>query len=159
MVIKNNETLEYKISYCAFDELSNIELYELLKLRTDVFVVEQNCPYPELDNLDQEAMHLLLNNKQSGKLGAYLRVFYPELGKRSFARIGRVVVREDDRKKGYGKVMMQQVIDLLQRKFPQTPIKIAAQTYLLAFYQSFGFKVLGNTYIEDGIEHVDMLIQ
>lgn len=156
MVVNNNQSSKYSLKYCVFEDLSNVELYELLKLRTDVFVVEQDCPYPELDNLDQEAVHLLLI--EEGRLGAYLRVFYPGFSKGKYARIGRVVVAVGDRKKGYGKVIMQEAIDLLQKKYPQSPIKIAAQTYLLAFYQSFGFKVLGNTYIEDGIEHVDMLI-
>ena len=158
MVINNNQAIEYQLKYCAFHELSNLELYDVLKLRTDVFVVEQNCPYPELDNLDQEAMHLLLSDKVGERLGAYLRVFYPKK-QLLHARIGRVVVSEEYRKKGYGKMIMQQAIDIIQEKHPQSPIKIAAQTYLLAFYQSFGFKALGNTYIEDGIEHVDMLLQ
>ncbi|WP_417763276.1 GNAT family N-acetyltransferase [Shewanella sp.] len=140
----------------SFAELSTAQLYELLQLRVDVFVVEQSCPYPELDGKDclPATLHLLGTDSQ-GKLQAYARlvppgVSYPELS------IGRVVVAANARGQGHAQQLMQQAIAECARVWPQQAITIGAQQYLLAFYQSFGFKCVSTGYLEDGIPHIDM---
>lgn len=138
----------------SFDEFTNHELYEMLRLRSEVFVVEQNCPYLDLDNKDQESFHLLyfVNDELAGctrLLPAGLS--YDEIA------IGRVVIAPKFRGLGLGKKIMEASIAGCQEKFGEGPIRISAQYHLSKFYQSVGFVEQGEPYDEDGIPHIEML--
>lgn len=141
-----------------FEQLSLNQLYQALALREQVFVVEQNCPYNEVDGLDPECWHLLGYSEIDGKsqLVAYIRILPPGL-KHKQPAIGRVVTHESVRGGGAGKLLMQKGIECLQELFSTNACKISAQTYLLKFYRSFGFNEVGEHYLEDGIPHVDMV--
>ena len=138
----------------SFNELTLDKLYEVLALRTEVFVVEQNCAYPELDFQDHKSTHLLL--WQSGILQAYARVAPPE-SVYTEPSIGRVVVHDDYRRKGLGKRIFQAALKEVQRLYPDERIKIQAQTYLKEFYENMGFEVISEPYPDFGIMHVDMI--
>ncbi len=146
----------YTVDARRLDELSAAELYALLKMRVDVFVVEQNCPYPELDGKDGDALHLRL--LQDGDLIAAARIFAPA-DKDAPAKIGRVVVSPDHRGKRLGDAVMREAISLCEERHPQTPIYLSAQSHLSRFYGSFGFETTSEEYLEDGIPHVDMIRQ
>lgn len=137
-----------------FADLSTAELYALLQLRIEVFVVEQQCPFQDLDGLDQRALHLL-GCTETGELAAYARLFAPG---RSYAEvsIGRVVASPRLRRHGFGRQLMQRAIEECAAQFGPQPIKIGAQQYLQAFYESFGFRQIGEGYLEDGIPHIYM---
>lgn len=141
----------------SFAELTTVQLYELLQLRVDVFVVEQNCPYPELDGKDCAAQTWhLLGVDVNGQLQAYARLLAPGISYEEVS-IGRVLVRDSARGQGIANILMQQAISECQRLWPQQAIKIGAQQYLLAFYQQLGFEQVSEMYLEDGIPHIDML--
>ena len=137
-----------------FNELSLQELYSVLKLRSIVFVVEQNCVYQDIDGKDQKALHLI--GEYNNEIVAYARLFksgdYFEN-----ASIGRVVIHPDARDKKFGHDMMRQAIAGLESHFNETKITISAQLYLQKFYESHGFVVQGETYLEDDIPHIEML--
>lgn len=138
---------------CTFEELSNRELYEILKLRSEIFVVEQNCVYNDLDNLDQEALHLF--KLDNGEIVAYARLLKPGTRFPS-ASIGRVVTRFDKRRNGFSKQLILQAIDYIVSEWSVKSISISAQKYLREFYESLGFEVVSNEYLEDGIPHYEM---
>lgn len=138
----------------SFSELSIFELYAILKARVDVFVVEQNCPYPDLDGWDSQTMHIFA--KDNYGIIAYCRVFPPEI-KYNEASIGRVLTTHGYRKQGLGKKLLAQAIDVIQKRYEGANIRISAQDYLMAFYQSFGFETTGLHYLEDNIPHSEML--
>ncbi|WP_318343120.1 GNAT family N-acetyltransferase [Flagellimonas baculiformis] len=144
--------METKIK--TFQELSIGELYQMLRLRSEVFVVEQDCVYQDLDNKDQKALHVL--GTKEGQVVAYTRIFKPGdyFGD---ASIGRVVVAKDQRQYGYGKMIMQTSLSTIKERFPDTSIEISAQSYLIKFYTELGFERFGEEYLEDGIPHVRML--
>ncbi|WP_112945869.1 MULTISPECIES: GNAT family N-acetyltransferase [unclassified Rhizobium] len=144
----------YTVDARRLDELSAVELYVLLKMRVDVFVVEQNCPYPELDGKDADALHLRL--LQAGELIAAARIFAPT-DKDAPAKIGRVVVSPDHRGKRLGDAVMREAISVCEERYPQAPIYLSAQSHLSRFYGSFGFEPTSEEYLEDGIPHVDMV--
>lgn len=137
-----------------FDELSITELYQLLKLRCDIFVVEQECAYPDIDDKDLKALHVLGTN--NGILVAYTRMFdagdYFEQ-----PSIGRVAVHQDHRKYGYGHQIIDASIEAVYNRFGEQQIKISAQTYLQKFYESHGFEKTSEEYLEDDIPHIDMV--
>lgn len=137
-----------------FANLTLSELYALLQLRSEVFVVEQQCAFQDLDGQDQAAQHLL-GYTAEGELAAYARLFGPG---RSYAEvsIGRVVTSPRLRRYGFGQQLLRQAIAECERLFGPQPIKIGAQLYLKAFYESFGFRQLGDGYLEDGIPHIYM---
>ena len=141
-----------------FKQLDVDELYELLKLRVDVFVVEQNCPYPETDEKDRhpDALHLSGRNSDNGKCTAYLRILPPGVSFKE-ASVGRVVVAKENRKEGISSIMVKKAIKIIENTWPENNIKIGAQVYLKQFYESHGFKSASNEYLEDGIPHIDML--
>lgn len=144
--------MEYSVK--TYQELTAEELYTLLKLRSEVFVVEQNCVYQDIDGKDQKALHVL--GYKEGKLIAYTRLFKPgEYFEK--ASIGRVVVKESERHHKYGNQIMQVSIQALRDYFNETEIKISAQCYLKRFYNNLGFKEFGEEYLEDGIPHIAML--
>ena len=137
-----------------FDELTIHELYDILQLRIEVFAVEQDCVYQDLDQKDQKAIHLFF--KENDKIIAYTRLFAP--GKYFVeASIGRVVVDANFRKKGLGHILMKESIRAVQKLFNTSKITISAQTYLQRYYESHGFKQVGSGYLEDGIPHIEML--
>lgn len=137
-----------------FSDLSPGELYSILRLRSEVFVVEQNCVFLDLDNIDQECYHLM--GYKETKLAAYARIVPP--GKvYSEPSIGRVVTSSSVRREGLGKQLMEEATSLLYRLYGMVPIKIGAQFYLKKFYVSIGFYQVGDVYLEDGIEHIHML--
>ncbi|PYZ92300.1 GNAT family N-acetyltransferase [Salipaludibacillus keqinensis] len=137
-----------------FNELTTDELYSILRERVNVFVVEQNCPYPEIDGKDSQSYHLFVREK--GKIIAYTRLL-PAGISYSQASIGRVLVIEEYRNTGLGKKIMKRSIDYLHQELKENEIKIQAQEYALQFYESFGFKPVSKVYLEDDIPHVDMV--
>jgi len=142
--------------YCkAFDELSPLEMYKILQLRNQVFVVEQNCVFQDADNKDEGCLHYM--GFIDYELATYTRLAPPGYIYTE-ASIGRVVTSPLHRSKGLGKELMQRSIDLCRANFGNVPIKIGAQCYLLKFYESLGFQITGEIYLEDGIEHVHMLL-
>lgn len=137
----------------SFAQLTTEELYQLLHLRTAVFVVEQNCAYQELDKKDQLAQHLWL--AEDGEISAYCRLFAKGTSFDDAASIGRVLVAPALRGTGCGKVLLQKAIETL-RQNNEKKIKIEAQTYAQAFYQQSGFQTISAPFLEDGIEHALM---
>jgi ElaA protein len=143
----------YSVEIRDMGGFSAHELYALLKLRVDVFVVEQNCPYPELDGKDADALHLML--KQGGGIIAAARIFPPHDGKP--VKIGRVVVSPAHRGKRLGEALMREALDACAARYGGAPVFLSAQSHLQGFYGSFGFRPVSGAYVEDGIPHVDML--
>jgi ElaA protein len=139
-----------------FDELTLHQLYQILQLRSAVFVVEQTCVFQDMDGKDEGSHHLM--GFDDNVLVAYTRLLPPGLGY-EYASIGRVVTAPAVRRYGIGKNLMLQSINEVYRVFGKSPIKIGAQLYLKRFYESFGFIKLGEPYDEDGILHIHMLKQ
>lgn len=145
--------------FARFEELSLEELYAALRLRQEVFVVEQACAYPDIDGLDPRAWHLLgWVGQGSGAplLAACARVFEPGV-KYAEASIGRIVSSPAVRRAGYGRLLVDEAIRCTERLAPGAPIRIGAQMYLERFYEGFGFRRCSAPYDEDGIAHVEML--
>lgn len=141
----------------SFKQLDIDELFELLKLRVDVFVVEQNCPYPEIDEKDRHADTLhLFGTKKNGELAAYLRILPPGLSFKETS-FGRVVVTAQYRKQGISNTMVKKALEIIENRRPEKNIRIGAQVYLKQFYESHGFQCVSGEYFEDGIAHIDML--
>ncbi|SCB56571.1 ElaA protein [Rhizobium aethiopicum] len=146
----------YRVDLRSFDELSARELYDLLRVRVDVFVVEQNCPYPELDGKDIDALHLrLLEGTQLLGAVRILKPYEPQ----DPSKIGRVVVSPAHRGKRLGDALMREAITACERLYPKNPIALSAQAHLRRFYESFGFVGTSQEYLEDGIPHIDMIRQ
>jgi ElaA protein len=143
-----------EISVKSFDELTLHELYELLQLRSEVFVVEQDCVYQDIDGKDAKALHVLGKIKSS--LVAYTRCFPPGVYFDE-AAIGRVVVTASKRKYGYGHEIMRASMKVITERYNTSTIKLSAQTYLKAFYNVHGFQTIGEEYLEDGIPHIAMI--
>lgn len=140
----------------TFAELDNRELYELLYLRQQVFIVEQNCPFADADGVDYDAWHLL-GFSEDNNLLAYLRVVPPQK-KYPEPSIGRVVTSPAARGQGLGRLIMEQGIIHTQALFPGWDIRLSAQCYAEAFYRSLGFEPVGESYLEDDIPHIDMIL-
>jgi ElaA protein len=136
-----------------FNALSAKQLFEIYKLRSEVFIVEQNCAYQDIDDMDASAKHVMLLDH--GVLAAYARILPPGISYKEPA-IGRVVVKKTFRGKDHGKLLMQQCIDSLQDTYPNSDIVISAQSYLLKFYGDLGFNAEGKEYLEDDIPHTKM---
>jgi ElaA protein len=137
-----------------FDELSPHELYAILQLRNEVFALEQNCVYPDMDNKDQSAYHIMA--WRNSKLIAYARIIPPGLAYTE-PSIGRVVTSPSARGEGIGKELMVHSLEQVYNIYGKIPVKIGAQVYLTRFYSSFGFQQTSDIYLEDGIEHVEMV--
>lgn len=138
----------------SFDALSTTELYAILELRSEVFVVEQDCVYQDVDGKDQKAYHLIgVKNEQ---IVAYARIFKPGDYFKE-ASIGRVVVKKEERAFGYGHQLIEQANVFVFSQLQQKTIKISAQCYLEKFYNKHGYTKLGASYLEDGIPHIAML--
>jgi len=138
-----------------FGDLSPQELYKILQLRSEVFVVEQNCIFLDMDSKDEGCLHFM--GFVNDELAAYTRLVPPGYIYEEMS-IGRVVTSPKHRSKGLGKELMQRSIELCKHYFGDGNIKIGAQCYLLKFYESLGFKIIGERYDEDGIEHVHMIL-
>ena len=138
-----------------FKDLTTIELYQILQLRNEVFIVEQNCPFQDLDDKDLKCFHLLGFDTETQKVLAYTRIVPAGISYQE-ASIGRVVTSPLARGGGIGKVLMQKSIQLLEELYGGVPIRIGAQYYLKKFYESFDFQQVGEIYLEDDIEHIVM---
>jgi ElaA protein len=137
-----------------FEELDVNELYAMLRLRSEVFVVEQNCVFLDMDDKDQDAYHLMGFIDES--LAAYTRLV-PPVAESDLPSIGRVVTAPLHRRGGLGKMLMEKSIEETLRLFGNVPIKIGAQLYLQKFYTELGFHQTSEIYLEDGIEHIEMI--
>ena len=141
-----------------FNGLTLKELYDILTLRQTVFVVEQNCPYLDNDGYDLFATHLMGKNEAQDIL-CYVRILPPGKKYDNEVAITRVVNRPDCRKMGLGRAIMEEAIRIIREAYENNPIRISAQTYLIKFYESFGFVKEGGTYLEDGIPHIEMVLK
>ena len=139
-----------------FADLSVFELYDIMALRQEVFVVEQNCPYLDADGKDLPSHHLQCRNAQ-GKLVAYTRLLPIGVSYPTYASIGRVVSSPSLRGTGIGKMLVAESLAKIKQLFGDAPIKIGAQSYLLQFYENQGFVSTGEAYLEDGIPHTKMM--
>lgn len=145
-----------KITVFKYQDLEPDRLYEILKLRSEVFVVEQKCAYQDLDNKDEKALHLV--GEKNNKIIAYTRIFK----KGAFFKnssIGRVLVKKKYRNKDYGRKIMTSSIEKLKKDPKEEIIEISAQKYLLKFYSELGFEKVGEEYLEDNIPHVKMILK
>lgn len=138
-----------------FEELTLQQLYAILQLRNEVFIVEQNCPFQDLDNKDSEGYHLM--GWKHDMLAAYTRLLPAGVSYKEVS-IGRVITSSRLRGEGIGKELMQRSIDGCYSLFGKTPIRIGAQLYLKKFYESLGFQQDSPVYIEDGIDHIEMIL-
>ena len=143
-----------QIEIKRFDQFTIDSLYETLQLRAEVFVVEQDCPYQDVDGKDQNAYHILGYHDQV--LVAYTRVFKPGDYFKN-ASIGRVIVKESYRKYGYGQDIMRASIAFIEAHFKKDTIELSAQCYLKKFYNNLGFDETGSEYLEDNIPHIKMI--
>ena len=137
-----------------FDELTTDELYQILKLRVNVFIVEQQCPYPELDDCDQKAIHVWLEDENG--INGYLRILDRGV-KSEWVTIGRVIAVK--RRAGLGTKVLQAGIRIARERFKAECVYLEAQTYARAFYERQGFRTISEEFLEDGIAHVKMLLE
>ncbi|RWR13134.1 GNAT family N-acetyltransferase [Siminovitchia fortis] len=140
----------------TFDELTTNELYAILRERVDIFVVEQQCAYRELDNFDQSSYHIYACDGK--EIAAYARILpsgtaYPELS------IGRVLVKESYRGRGLAVELMKRALDFIREELKEKVVRLQAQEYLLSFYGSLGFEKISEVYLDEGIPHADMLLK
>lgn len=155
-----------KFSIKTFDDLTSVDLYHILKARSQVFVVEQQCPYQDMDGIDFDCLHLVAH--QDEKLVGYCRIIPAkyntiktshDVSHVPMAAIGRVLVLPAYRGASIAQQIMTEAIKYCRKKYGKKPIIIAAQTYLIHFYESLGFVIEGERYFEDGLEHVLMVLQ
>ncbi|MGB3223532.1 MAG: GNAT family N-acetyltransferase [Desulforhopalus sp.] len=144
----------------SFEELSTTELYAILHLRQQVFIVEQQCIYQDCDGRDKKAHHLTGWYEAGDQLEpiAYLRIVYPEITSNSIS-IGRVLTHPNFRRRGIGRKIMAQCLLNIEKRYPESAIFISAQQYLIGFYESFNFHISSEGYQEDGIPHIRMTRQ
>lgn len=144
--------MEWKIK--KFEDLTLGEIYNILKVRCEVFVVEQQCSYQDCDGKDKNAYHLFLEN--NGNIIAYLRILVKGVSYEEVS-IGRFLVAKEYRKKGIAREMLVKGIKFIEESLNETSIRISGQEYLKDFYESHGFKIVSDIYLEDNIPHVEML--
>ena len=137
-----------------YNELTIDELYEILKLRSIVFVVEQNCIYQDLDDIDKRAYHIFMKEKDKPEVYVYIRVFEKD---KDTAQIGRVVTAENYRRKGYASKLMLKGIEIAKNEMKKTKVYLEGQVYAAEFYLKLGFKIISDEFLEDGIPHYKML--
>ncbi len=140
----------------SFEQLTTTELYQILKLRCDVFVVEQNCPYNDLDDKDchPEAIHLFCMSER--EIAGYLRILPPNCSYPNMPSFGRVVTAKSFRGMGIGQALVSKANQILDQSWPKLKSHISAQSYLEQFYQQHGFRTVGEPYLEDDILHIGM---
>lgn len=151
-LLSGKEKLIFK--WYKFSELSVEQLYAVLMVRSEVFVVEQQCYYLDPDGKDSSALHLL-GTRRDSSLAVYLRLF-PPTADQDYVLFGRVVTHPSARNAGYGKMAMQELLSYCNQYLPSAPIKCSAQHHLIKFYAEFGFQPIGDVYDEDGIPHIAM---
>ena len=146
-----------------FADLTVYELYDIMALRQEIFVIEQNCPYLDADGKDLKGWHLMgrqiSDENTEGVLVVYTRLLPKGVSYHDYASIGRVVSSASVRGSGAGKILMQKSIKMMEKLYPNEPVKIGAQTYLLKFYESLGFESTGEEYLEDDIPHTTMILK
>ena len=147
------QLIQFKLKSWA--ELDKSELYQLLQLRAQIFVVEQECAYQDLDGQDPEALHLLASDEHQ-TLVAYARLYETQIDTKDYVAIGRVCTAETYRGQGISRQLMQQAISYIESN-QKKPITLSAQAYLEQFYQSLGFATVSEPYLEDGIPHIRMI--
>ena len=145
---------DFTLNVKQTSDLTPKELVKVMQERTKVFVVEQNCPYQEVDEKDEDALHIFFTN--SNEILAYTRIVLND--DEVHPSFGRVLVPKNMRGKGFGRKIVTATLDIISQKYPGQDIKIQAQTYLEKFYGSFGFLAVSQQYLEDGIPHIDMLL-
>ena len=148
--------MNYNFHFKFFSELSTTELYCLLQLREEVFVIEQNCIYKDIDTIDINCFHLLMT--KGSELIGYCRIIEPGT-KFINSSIGRVIIKQTYRGRKLGLPLMKEAIMQCKKKWPNSGISISAQAHLTSFYSSLGFEVKGEIYDEDGIPHIKMEIE
>ena len=137
-----------------YKELTIDELYEILKLRSEVFVVEQNCIYQDIDDIDKRSYHLFMKEKDKPEVKVYIRVFEKD---NETAQIGRVVTAKDERRKGYASELIKKGIDISKNEMKKTKVYLEGQVYAAKLYEKLGFKIISDEFLEDGIPHYKML--
>ena len=137
----------------SFEELNKAELYQIIQLRIAVFIIEQDCPYPDLDDMDQDAQHLWIED--AGEIVCYLRV-NPAGSRFLEPSLGRIVTKKSHSNRGYAEKLIKKAIDLVSEKESRA-IRISAQCYLEKYYEKFGFIKASEEYLEDNIPHIEML--
>ena len=136
-----------------FDELTLNELYKIMQLRSQVFVVEQNCIYQDLDDIDKISYHLFIKGNND-MIKAYLRIFEKD---KDIAQIGRVVTEEKERKKGYATKLMEKGIQLIKNEMKKDKVYLEGQVYCKDLYLKLGFEIISDEFLEDGIPHYKMI--
>jgi ElaA protein len=143
------------LRWYGFGDLAPVLLYEVLAFRQAIFVVEQNCAYPDLDGLDQQAQHLLL--RVNGKLAGCLRLIpFPDEAR---VKIGRVAIAEPLRRRGFARSLMMEALAGCRRDYADCTVTLSGQTYLAPFYETLGFAVTSEPYDDYGLSHVDMMLR
>ena len=137
-----------------YKDLTIDELYEILKLRSIVFVVEQNCVYQDLDDLDKTSYHIFMKEKDKPEIKVYLRVFEKD---KDTAQIGRVVTAQDKRRKGYASELIKKGIEIAKNEMKKNKVYLEGQVYAAKLYEKLGFKIISDEFLEDGIPHYKML--
>ena len=137
----------------SFEQLDKAELYEIMQLRIEVFVIEQDCPYPDLDGTDHECLHMWI--VQDDQIASYLRI-NPAGSRYAEPSLGRIVTKLAHRSKGLGAVIINKAIEVVCQEKP-TAIRISAQSHLENYYEKFGFLKASDEYLEDNIPHIEML--
>lgn len=152
---QNSQSQRIQWQCARFHELTGLQVYRILKARCEVFIIEQNCVYLDVDGQDLTSLHLI-GWTQDQQVAAYLRILPPHT---SFAEpsLGRVLSSAPFRGTGIGRILITEGLNQIASHYPEQPIKISAQAYLREFYASFGFISVSDHYLEDDIEHVDML--
>ena len=147
-----------ELTWQDWADLSTAQLYQLLRFRQEIFVVEQTSPYPDLDGRDHDARHLTL--RRAGTLIGYLRLIAPnEEEHRPLVRIGRVSIAPDERGNGHARIMMEEALRLAAALHPDCDIEIGAQSYLEDFYRGFGFEPSSSPYDDFGVPHIDLVLR
>ncbi|PWJ43925.1 GNAT family N-acetyltransferase [Sediminitomix flava] len=141
----------------SYNELSKEELYEIIQLRVLVFVIEQDCPYQDLDNKDQDSYHLMQRDENNRLMG-YLRIVKPGISYEE-PSLGRIVTHPDFRRQGWGVPLVEKGISFITNQLKKDSIRISAQMYLRKFYEGIGFKQVSEEYLEDNIPHMEMLFE
>ncbi|MEI5994140.1 GNAT family N-acetyltransferase [Candidatus Enterococcus mansonii] len=140
--------MEYYVK--QFSQLTTKQFFEIVKLRIAVFVVEQHCPYQEVDDGDEQAWHTWLQDDMD--IVGYTRI----IDKETYITFGRVIIHPDYRKQGLGNKLIEKTLKVIEENYPNRPIIISAQAHLVAFYGAFGFEVSSDIYLEDDIPHIQM---
>lgn len=136
-----------------FDDLTPVEVYDMIKLRLEVFIGEQGCSYEDLDDRDKQAYHMFLYDKEN--IIAYCRILDAGVAYEEMS-IGRVCVHKNYRNQGIAKSMMLEALEFVKKQVSHPTIKISAQSYIISFYESVGFEIISEPYLEEGIEHRKM---